>query len=476
MTSVCNYSLELESYTVVNALLFGNCIGHFRKAVSNGVVWHARVVHVLIAVVELFPVIGQVVSIFEMIIVKHCSKAMCLQSLQNIENDSRFPEFSRQIERLFTERRFRRSTADLSIPISVLSRLVSLNPFDSVQPDGVKFSRGGRHGVLMVPEADHLVFKRPYPAFKSPSAEDYSQYFDQVMTRTERAIRICEENNLFLLHVPLCKRVTVKMSTGDDHFIVQERVDLEDGSFDFQQAFWTSLSESRNPQIRAYSKELLFQLAIFQCKMPYSDGKYDNFPITKSGRASLFDFDEEGRDGDALIGITKGLIESRSFGLFKMVPLEWFDEMCAHVIKHLPHAEIAGFKGKIPALRAKAQQRETKRQLKRDFLLQSGVTQASQPVQFGNSELLAKIERVANCTFSGRSNFWDIVTGRKVACTEADFYPTYGQQPLEDRRQTLIRFEEALKQLQEQGKILRFKVRQPDPNAHLMPAPISFFC
>lgn len=62
-----NYSLNLDDYSVKNALLWGNCVNHFKK-VNEGQLGN-RIVNALIGVAELLPVVSQITSVFEMIIV-----------------------------------------------------------------------------------------------------------------------------------------------------------------------------------------------------------------------------------------------------------------------------------------------------------------------------------------------------------------------------------------------------------------------
>lgn len=62
-----NYALSSEEYTWKNALLWGNFLGHCKKA-REGNFFH-RVIHVIIAAIELPPLIGQIASIFEKVIV-----------------------------------------------------------------------------------------------------------------------------------------------------------------------------------------------------------------------------------------------------------------------------------------------------------------------------------------------------------------------------------------------------------------------
>lgn len=65
-----NYALDRQEYTLNNALFWGNCVGHYEKAKHAS--WGPRMVHVIIVILEYLPVVGQIASIFEMVIVRCC--------------------------------------------------------------------------------------------------------------------------------------------------------------------------------------------------------------------------------------------------------------------------------------------------------------------------------------------------------------------------------------------------------------------
>lgn len=64
-----NIALTHDQYTISNALLWGNCSAHAKRSCSGSL--GGRVVHVIIAAVELIPLIGQIVSLFEMFLGTH---------------------------------------------------------------------------------------------------------------------------------------------------------------------------------------------------------------------------------------------------------------------------------------------------------------------------------------------------------------------------------------------------------------------
>lgn len=71
-----NYALPNESYTWRNALLWGNFSGHCELACKGTL--GAYIVHIIIAALEFLPIIGQIASIFEKIIVTNCRTTQSL--------------------------------------------------------------------------------------------------------------------------------------------------------------------------------------------------------------------------------------------------------------------------------------------------------------------------------------------------------------------------------------------------------------
>ena len=75
-----NYSLNLPSYTIKNALLWGNFKGHCLRAQEGSL--GNRIVHVLIAAAELLPVISQIASLFEMLIACNTPRNIHIPNVQ----------------------------------------------------------------------------------------------------------------------------------------------------------------------------------------------------------------------------------------------------------------------------------------------------------------------------------------------------------------------------------------------------------
>lgn len=72
-----NYALPLNHYTLKRALLWGICAAHFQQARKE--TGTKRVVHFLISAVLFIPIIGQIASIFEKIIIQTSIKKINLE-------------------------------------------------------------------------------------------------------------------------------------------------------------------------------------------------------------------------------------------------------------------------------------------------------------------------------------------------------------------------------------------------------------
>lgn len=75
-----HYALQRHEYTFANAMLWGNCVGHYLNA-KYSTTWGPRIVHIIILTLEYLPVISQIASLFEMIIVRCCTKPTDVQNL-----------------------------------------------------------------------------------------------------------------------------------------------------------------------------------------------------------------------------------------------------------------------------------------------------------------------------------------------------------------------------------------------------------
>ncbi len=81
-----NFALDAQKYTVCRALLWGNCAGHFKKAFgSEALSGGHRFVHLLIAALELIPIVGQVASLFETAIIRGLTTKLPAHNFTTIE-------------------------------------------------------------------------------------------------------------------------------------------------------------------------------------------------------------------------------------------------------------------------------------------------------------------------------------------------------------------------------------------------------
>ena len=65
---ISNYLLLQQDYTLYNAITWRNCVGHYHRAYTPALSYSQRFFHATIALVELLPIVGQIISLFEMAI------------------------------------------------------------------------------------------------------------------------------------------------------------------------------------------------------------------------------------------------------------------------------------------------------------------------------------------------------------------------------------------------------------------------
>lgn len=71
--TLCPYKLNYEEYNIKNALLWGQFLGHCNRVKQSD--WKGRCIHVIFAFLEVLPIVGQIISLFELLIIKSCCVA-----------------------------------------------------------------------------------------------------------------------------------------------------------------------------------------------------------------------------------------------------------------------------------------------------------------------------------------------------------------------------------------------------------------
>lgn len=104
--SLCYFVLNKEDYSWKNALLWGNCREHGKK-MGYGCLSY-RAIHCITAAGELLPIVGQVISIFEKVIITNFfnppSKISMSVEIGNISNPGVEKESDEEMKRLFLEK------------------------------------------------------------------------------------------------------------------------------------------------------------------------------------------------------------------------------------------------------------------------------------------------------------------------------------------------------------------------------------
>ena len=361
----------------------------------------------------------------------------------NLDNDPRFLALIGKLEARLNNKEYVPSTANLSMDPDAENKVKEYFPETSVIPDGITSTVGGNSKVLFFNKASHIVFKHPKMA--SSLNQGYKELFTSMEDINRQAEAVCVENNLYLFHVPKCK--IISCNRPKEFLFLQEKIELESGSYRFHQSLWRALIYSKHPIARAYAKEFLKQLATFICKMQYSDVKFDNFPISKDGFISPIDFDNGPKD--ALVGVTKGMLERYHTGLFKYVPYEWFDEIAEHVSSMLSEEDNEKFQNQLPLLKLIVHKREDK--IARDLQFKK----IEGPINFEyNNVYLTTIESNINHLHEQAKGSWEALSIRKY--THELTYPYDISMDYKQNERSKLRL--ALSTVQKTGKIARFNM------------------
>ncbi|MBS0622226.1 MAG: hypothetical protein JSR80_04645 [Verrucomicrobia bacterium] len=201
--------------------------------------------------------------------------------------------------------------------------------------------------------------------------------------------------------------------------------------------------------------------------MGLADIKYNNIPIMPDGRVALFDLDER----NALKGLLSGcVVAERPYGLFNMLPYEWFDELSEEVKNHLEGEKFKIFQGKLPVLKERAKKRADQQELLRQFYSSKGITF---PRQFFTYEMKdfskypQKVKIAVEVFFNHIAkeieslDLLDMGRGRKIKLdTQSDgkfFSAIRGKQAMTYMEYRSIQ-EELLKALEAEGYLFAYKI------------------
>lgn len=125
-----NYLLLNKDYTIYNALTWGNCLNHARRAWTPAASCCQRIFHVTIAAIELIPIVSQITSLFEMIIASLFKRSITVADLarrqiRHIESPE--PSLTHQ-SRAITPQALHSDIVDIVLPQEVKNLDDSLFP------------------------------------------------------------------------------------------------------------------------------------------------------------------------------------------------------------------------------------------------------------------------------------------------------------------------------------------------------------
>lgn len=179
------------------------------------------------------------------------------------------------------------------------------------------------------------------------SDEELENDIKKYVARAEKARKICEDNDLYLIHIPVCKMEIIDGIA----YIREEMVDLLTSDWNETEVLYQSMIH--DPELEEYAYELMKQLTIFVCLMKFADVKYDNILISKTGEIVLFDLDEN----NALTGLCHGGGRD-NVGIFHIIPLGWFDDFSDFVKTYLNNEDFESFSKSLEKLKKHARKKK----------------------------------------------------------------------------------------------------------------------
>lgn len=201
--------------------------------------------------------------------------------------------------------------------------------------DKIQMIYGGPHTVIFFSDTPTVVYKFTDGSKQSAEAE---------VEICKKALQICRDNNLFLLHVPESK---VFQLPNGEFGVVQEKANVN-ADYYYQKGLYLELL--KNPDSKEYALELHRELAILVALLKFGDVKYDNIPITKEGRVALFDLDQSKGVGGFVQFSSHG---RKGEGLLKALPETIQEEVIKTASKHLQPEELSTINKHLPSINEK---------------------------------------------------------------------------------------------------------------------------
>ncbi len=102
MNPVLKLNYSLTNYSWINSLAWGNCLGHYKQAFSQG--GTASYVHTVIALVESLPIVGQIASCLETAIVKKVKRVNQTRAALMVQTNVRTFLAKRELKRIKSDK------------------------------------------------------------------------------------------------------------------------------------------------------------------------------------------------------------------------------------------------------------------------------------------------------------------------------------------------------------------------------------
>lgn len=331
----------------------------------------------------------------------------------------------------------------------VYDKHLNCNKTARISENEYRFIRANSTQIIMLTS-------RPDVVFKTMRTEEEA---DAYIALTNTARDVIKKNKLHLVHVPRAKKIKM----GGISLVMQEKEELRYTSYQDQKVVYSYCWQDK--ELEPYITTLFSQYITFVGEMKFSDFKYDNIPISQTGRAGLIDLDNR----DAVQGFSSSL-GRREGGLFNYIyNNDHFHTLLEKAKPHLTeeeHRELVATLDKRASKRAQKAEHYTAHS---EFIKKNGISHPSQKINLNLPiffEQDKKKQTIAVAVLALLNHFQSSCFWNSYSRKQFISYHTYDRM-LEEQGltaqqgfPTLTTFTEILDKLKEQGYIHRYKIKK----------------
>ena len=362
-----------------------------------------------IGVIELFPILGPIVSLIEGIVVN---------IFHNIEQNSRLRQtgwfnkslgvievipligpFISRIDSLIQRKTSIKPSSDLPVqdiekwmsqfkanvqnkkPVPAAPVDLSLTKEQELELAEIikdfETHQKSDKATLLIVNLDWIFTINNVPGriFKVPTIRKYKDVENTIEKRlrcTLNAKKLIQQEGYDLLHVPEQKMIQVKVKEELVPVLIEESLDLLQGTYHQAGLFQRCYND---PDLKPFIRECTRQLILFIIKTGFSDVKYDNIPLLTNGKGiGLIDLDKTERP---VCGLIRGGAEGAD-GILQYLSVEEIEHFEPLLRKELSQELFDDLN--LETLKKRIKQRESEEPAFKNYLKGRNVSTTREPV------------------------------------------------------------------------------------------------